>query len=795
MAVTAKFRADFGDFEQAVRGAEAQLADFGKGATSAASSLARVTDAFSGRVLIQQATLAVRAVSDLGGASTLTEKEVVKLSATLDDAAAKAGKMGIQLPQGLQAFRAELDQLQPKGGGSWFGSLATEVGTIAAGMVSAQAVIRGVETAFATLTGFVSSSVAAFTEAEASQVRLVAALRQQGMAVPSVIKAYNDLADGLAQTSTATDEAIRNSERLLVQIGGVMPDQMRKATQASLDLAAGLGVDLETATMLVAKAAAGHTETLGRYGITVSDAALRTQGFDAVLGAVNRQFGGSAAADLDTYGGKVKQLAKTWNEIQEAVGGLIVNEPAFVRFFDATAKAAEAAHTQSKYLGDDITLLARIGGAIAGPTGAAIGQFASEWIGSMNAAEEATRRMQGMPSPFKKMADDSALPKMTADLREAVAAEYKAMDAQAEWEKKFDEVNARMLAFDAGVEEINGSVAEAIKYYLALGRSQEDLATWFHVSIGAVAAQAEALTQAKKAAEEYKKAAETGALVWGAFWDDFEQRTKKANDATVALLNSMIALNKLKGFDAQGRPLVDTNTPGGRDYAGAMNYAEQQQANANEAEAVRNRTGKYKDFTPEQQNQALQTLQNNAEVMWGKYLEDFGKGLADATGSVKRLADEHDAAAKIVPTATDKIHELGLAGEIAAKAFGALPGVIMPTSEALNAALGGLANTIDASLIPQYGASGFLGYVKPGQLPGRAAGGPVASGSPYVVGEKGPEVFVPKTSGVIWPNGGGASGPITIHVSGLLDPRTADELASKIGSALLRRSAGRFGSA
>jgi hypothetical protein len=37
-------------------------------------------------------------------------------------------------------------------------------------------------------------------------------------------------------------------------------------------------------------------------------------------------------------------------------------------------------------------------------------------------------------------------------------------------------------------------------------------------------------------------------------------------------------------------------------------------------------------------------------------------------------------------------------------------------------------------------------------LPGRAKGGPVKKGKKYVVGEKGPEVFVPKQSGKIVPN-------------------------------------------
>ena len=43
-------------------------------------------------------------------------------------------------------------------------------------------------------------------------------------------------------------------------------------------------------------------------------------------------------------------------------------------------------------------------------------------------------------------------------------------------------------------------------------------------------------------------------------------------------------------------------------------------------------------------------------------------------------------------------------------------------------------------------------------LPGRATGGPVAPGRGYLVGERGPELFVPTTSGTVVANGGGSGG-------------------------------------
>ncbi|HJT39457.1 MAG TPA: tail tape measure protein [Sphingobium sp.] len=52
-------------------------------------------------------------------------------------------------------------------------------------------------------------------------------------------------------------------------------------------------------------------------------------------------------------------------------------------------------------------------------------------------------------------------------------------------------------------------------------------------------------------------------------------------------------------------------------------------------------------------------------------------------------------------------------------------------------------------------------------LPGRATGGPVAPGRAYVVGERGPELFVPTASGQVVPNGGGARDVrVSIAVSG-----------------------------
>lgn len=62
----------------------------------------------------------------------------------------------------------------------------------------------------------------------------------------------------------------------------------------------------------------------------------------------------------------------------------------------------------------------------------------------------------------------------------------------------------------------------------------------------------------------------------------------------------------------------------------------------------------------------------------------------------------------------------------------------------------------------------------------RAAGGPVSAGVPYIVGERGEELFVPNQSGTILPSGRGTGGNIWISISGAIFTQDAAEKMSAI---------------
>lgn len=63
---------------------------------------------------------------------------------------------------------------------------------------------------------------------------------------------------------------------------------------------------------------------------------------------------------------------------------------------------------------------------------------------------------------------------------------------------------------------------------------------------------------------------------------------------------------------------------------------------------------------------------------------------------------------------------------------------------------------------------------------GKASGGYVESGTTYLVGEAGAELFTPSMSGYIVPNGGGRGGNVVINVSGALDPVSVADQISRI---------------
>lgn len=378
-AITGKFLADFESFYTAVEQANVSLDGFEANASTVERKLDSMVNAFSGTKIIQQATLATEAVKLLGdgtsavsGAAKLTEAEQAKLNATLTEAIAKYTALGqtapkemLELAKATATTAAATDKLAKAAGeapqgaaSSWVGDFTSQVTSMAAGMISAQAVIGGIQTAFSSFVSLVGSSIESFAGAEAAAKRVDVALAGISQATPRASGYMQDLAAQFQNTTKYSDDLVNEMQALLIQVGQVMPSDMEAALTAATNLASGLGIDLQQATEKVAQAFAGNTEGLKKYGITIDEVKVASEGMPYVLDEINKRFGGQAAAELDTYSGKVANLANKWDNVKEKIGEVVVNSPflgaALAALEEQMNKTGGAAKDMSHYVSESV---------------------------------------------------------------------------------------------------------------------------------------------------------------------------------------------------------------------------------------------------------------------------------------------------------------------------------------------------------------------------------------------------------------------------------------------------------
>jgi hypothetical protein len=160
-------------------------------------------------------------------------------------------------------------------------------------------------------------------EDAAAQEKLALTLRNVTGATNAQIAATEDY---ITQTSLAfgiTDDDLRPSlERLARATGDVTKAQ--KLQTVAIDVAAGSGKSLEAVTNAMARAAEGNTAALGRLGIGLTAAQLKTMSMDQITAKLADTFENQAAAKADTFQGKLTRLQIAFDEGKETVGSYIL---------------------------------------------------------------------------------------------------------------------------------------------------------------------------------------------------------------------------------------------------------------------------------------------------------------------------------------------------------------------------------------------------------------------------------------------------------------------------------------
>lgn len=213
------------------------------------------------------------------------------------------------------------------------------LGEIATGAMRriGEAAINAVGTGLSMIGNVIGDSIKEATEFQNVFAQTQAVIESTGMAAGFTAEEMAGLASDLSAASGMSlfsDDAILGATNVLATFKEIQGVQFVNATAAILDMSQAMGMDLQSATVQVGKALndpIGGISALSRVGVqfTEDQKAMIEEmvalgdvagAQELILGELNSQFGGSAAAAVDTYAGRMKVLEEQFNDVKQGVG-------------------------------------------------------------------------------------------------------------------------------------------------------------------------------------------------------------------------------------------------------------------------------------------------------------------------------------------------------------------------------------------------------------------------------------------------------------------------------------------
>ena len=167
------------------------------------------------------------------------------------------------------------------------------------------------------ITAFGKSAVNAFIESEKAAAKLRTTVQNLGLEFeqPGIDKYLQGLS---LQFGIIDENLIPGFQRLLIATKDVSTAQ--SLFETALNVSAGTGKDLNAVTTSLSKAYMGDSVALGRLGVGLSKAQLKSASFLDIQRTLNVNFAGQAAAAVEGYAGDMAKLTVAVDESKEAIG-------------------------------------------------------------------------------------------------------------------------------------------------------------------------------------------------------------------------------------------------------------------------------------------------------------------------------------------------------------------------------------------------------------------------------------------------------------------------------------------
>jgi len=719
----------------------------------------------------------------------------------------------------IKRAQRDLDLLGNQSGMT--GAAFTKMAGFAAGMGAAvgTAAIQAVQAGAQMAVTFGVDGVKAFLDDEAAAARLAKTMENLGLA--QATSAVEANIDALQRQTGVADDLLRPAfDRLVRSVGSV--DEANKLLALSLDVSGGTGRSLESVVQALGKAFDGNTGGLSRLGAGLDKATLKTGDMDLITKQLADTFGGQAAVKAGTFQGQIDRVSVAFGELQESFGKAFI-EGVVSNFSEGT----DAGDALSQTLNDLTPAIEDLGtalGNLASNTPQAF-EFAKGFLNDLAVIrDQVLLLIASLKAAGQAMTGDFA--GAAATMEAANAALKKSMDARTE-------AYTKAFAAETGLKTATSATVSAA---LAAGTAQGSLSSQMSGTVGAALALGNAMGATAKATDDGTGASLGGSAASAAAkvvvltdkqkslaltmagsqvalaqaTKDLESLTKASDDyaasitgaikGTVDLSTAFSAAQKAsqEGTLAAGESVVSTTIANFRaQIVAAQQFADSLRnvAGAGGSQALIDQilqvaatqgpgAGEYLANTlvndgvvPELTAQlaAFDVFAGEA----GTAMADnfFAQGITDAVALLNGLSTEVAAQQKMLDRLGKNIG-LPIAAAISQEIAQAIrDGLADGRAVAARRRAEAFAA---ASFVPITVAPGTTGATAsspgggflPSDIAGFANGGPVMGGKPIIVGEKGPELFVPGSSGSVVPNNamGGNTYSITVQ-AGVGDPR------------------------
>jgi hypothetical protein len=171
------------------------------------------------------------------------------------------------------------------------------------------------------IVAFLGSATKAAVEDAAAQDHLAKTLQNVGEKAP--IEAIEKFIGSMTKASTFSDDQLRPSFETLVRSTGEAEHAM-DLLEVAMDVAAGKGIPLETATLAVTKASEGQFAAVNKLVPGLLDLKDKTLTAEGATKKLADLFSGQASAATETAAGKAAMMKRDLGELTEQMGSALV---------------------------------------------------------------------------------------------------------------------------------------------------------------------------------------------------------------------------------------------------------------------------------------------------------------------------------------------------------------------------------------------------------------------------------------------------------------------------------------